>query len=518
MRLRAAIVGPSRPWEELLTQEGFPWDVVDVRRTPLAGEYSVAIVHRSLDPEEREVLAAYMRSGGAVLGDAAHSTGFCSTSARADYLEYVVGDGVFADVHLCALGMRGAISKEAAYGRTQTGFHAIFAGEMCGGLAVLLPFSVPLAMADERPAVTSFYARHERLPSERVSAVAKGEVRHLVRASLEFLHVERGLPYVHLWYYPEGSTNVFGFRVDTDGASRGETDELYRIAHNSGVRMSWFLDLRACEPRLEQFRAMVGQEIGLHCYEHREPAGEGALRADMEKGLRILQAAGFHPEGFAAPYGFWKPFVSSLPRALGLHYSSEFSFAYDTTPLAPTGLSGVHGVLQIPIHPICPGSLRRAGFSSSAMIDYYRYVVAQKRGRQEPLIFYHHPSHRMPEVIEMVCAEAKVSGTRTMTLGEYAAWWERRSPISLRMETEGDELRLDPADVLRCAEGDVAVRVARRGRKECIIPPAGRASLSLLPWRDRESVIAPEDIRRTRAFDLQRLLGTMHHTIIRRTR
>jgi hypothetical protein len=414
--------------------------------------------------------------------------------------------------------MRGGVSQEASYGRTEQGFHAIFAGEVCGGLAVLLPFPAATALADERAAVTSFYARHERLPSERVSAVAKGEVRHLVRASLEFLHVERGIPYAHLWYYPEGCANIFGFRVDTDGASREETDLLYRVARNSGVGMSWYLDLRTCEPRLEQFRAMIGQEIGLHCYEHREPADEGELRKDLSKGIDILRRGGFDPEGFAAPYGFWKPFVSAVPREFGLRYSSEFSFAYDTLPLTPVGFSAVHGLLQVPIHPICPGSLRRAGFSSGSMSEYYRQVVSLKRARQEALLFYHHPSHRVPEVIEELCETAKTPGTRSMTLGEYSAWWAKRSSISLALEAEGDELRCDAAGVLRSAEGEVAIRVVRRGRRECVVPPSERTSLSLLPWRDSAGAAAPEDIRRTRSFDLQRLLGAMHTSIIRRGR
>jgi hypothetical protein len=517
VKLRAALIGPCRPWEELLMQEGFPWRVVDAREiTP--GEYSVAIVHRKPEPPEQDSLERYLRQGGAVIGDGMHSGGVCAAAARSEFIEYLVGEGRFRNVHLVDLGLAGRIPLEATECRTQQGAHAIFAGELCGGLAVLFPFSPAAAMADERSTVKAFYARRDRLPAERVSLVAKGEVRHLVHEALEFLHVERGIPYAHLWYFPDRCENVFAFRVDTDGAGREDVERLYRVARASGTPMSWFLDVRTSEPHLERFHAMVEQEIGIHCYDHREPAGEAALREDLRKGMGVLTGAGFRPEGFAATYGFWKPFVSAVPREFGLRYSSEFSCAYDTVPYVPTSLTAVHGVMQVPVHPVCPGTLRQAGYLPLGMTEYYRGVVATKRARREPLIFYHHPSHRAWDVIETLCQEGLHPGTRRMTLGEYAAWWGRKRPIALRLREEGEELLADPATVLQCAEQGVSIRIARRGEEECVIPLAERIGLRFLPWREIPRAPAPADLRRVREFDLRSMLGTLVNSMIRRTR
>jgi len=185
-------------------------------------------------------------------------------------------------------------------------------------VGVVLPFDVQQAMTDLRVTSKAFYDRRDRLPSERVSLVSRGEIRHLLRSSLVWLHRARGLPYAHLWYYPGRAHSVATLRVDTDGAPREDVDVLYRIMHDAGVPGTWFLDVKAHEAWLPHFRTLAGQEIGLHCYEHRFGTDINADEANMRRGHRLLTAAGWKVEDLPLPLvsGHLRMVRSSMPCGL----------------------------------------------------------------------------------------------------------------------------------------------------------------------------------------------------------
>jgi hypothetical protein len=518
MRLRAALVGPSRSWEQLLIQEGLPYAVVDVTRENLGVEYSVAIVHRPTSGVEREVLENYLRGGGALLGVAASCTGIAGTESRREQLRYLLGDGQlpFRSVLLIDLSREGAVPREASVLRSDQNNFAAFAGPLGGGWAVLLPFDPGEATADIRSAQKSFYSRYERLPSEHVSLVAKGEVRHLVREALEYLHLVRGIPYVHLWYFPEGGTNVFAFRVDTDGAARADIDPLLGLAREHGIGLSWFLDVQSHEALLPHFEAMVGQEIGVHCFEHRVSDVATENLENFSKAKRVLEAVGLQPEGLAVPFGRWTPLLASQTAELGFRYSSEFSFAYDTFPLSPASTEEVYGVLQVPIHPVCVGSLRQVGYAAKQMAEYFAMVAGWKMRRREPLFFYHHPSHRAWDVVASILERSNAGGVLPLTFGAYVRWWEQRAKIRPAIHLEGEWLRLDAPSVIQAGDAGAWMRIVRPNKGESIIPLATQLDLDLLSWSEVPTFTPPEDIRRVREFDPRRLLGNFSRTFLRR--
>jgi hypothetical protein len=520
MRIRAALIGASSAWEQLLLQEGLPFAVVDLSRENLGGEYSVAIVHRPLHTGEREALESYLASGGALLGDAKQCAGLGGSAVREEFLEFIAGEGKapFRSVFLADLALAGSVPAEATHLRSQQNGFVVFAGPLAGGIAVLLPFDAGAAASDTRSGDKTFYSRNERLPSERVSVVAKGEVRHLVSEALEFLHLSRGIPYAHLWYFPGNATNVFCFRVDTDSAPKADIEELHLIARDRGIGLTWFLDVGSHEPLLHYFAAMVGQEIGVHCYDHRVEDSTGTNYANFAKAKKILEAVGLHPEGLAVPYGIWTPSLAAVTRELGFRYSSEFSFAYDTLPLAPATASEVYGVLQVPIHPICVGSLRQVGYSQRQMQVYFAMIAEMKMRRHEPLLFYHHPSHQGWDTVKSIFGWAGKKGVVPMTLGGYARWWEERGKVRAEIRAEGNWLLANATSTVQAAEAGVWIRVVRKGGKEAIVPLSQRLELDLVPWNGPSLIQMPEDIRRVREFDPRQMLGKLFNTMIRRMR
>jgi hypothetical protein len=518
MKVLVGVSAHSLFWEQLLRQEGIPYRVVDLAEGNAVSEFSVMVVPRLTTGSESEALLGYLRRGGAVMGAARHLPGLPGMKTRREPIEYVVTDGdqVFPTVGLLDLALRGDVPREANHLRTQQNTFAVFAGEISGGIGVVFPFDVAELFFDYRALAKAFYGRRERLPSERVSLVAKGEIQHLVHDALVYLHHARGLPYVHAWYHPGVAKNVLAFRVDTDAGTRPDIDALYRVVRGAGIRATWFLDVRAHEPWIQHFESMVEQEIGVHCYDHVAYTDEEQARYQLGRAKQVVEAVGFAPEGVAAPFGFWTPALARAIEQLGFAYSSEFGYAYDAFPIVGATRDATFAPPQIPVHPVSIGSLLRVGYRPDAMMEYYDRVVRTKLERDEPLFFYHHPGHRCPDVARFLLERAQHEGVMNMTLREYARWWKGRSAAPLFFDIRGSELHVESVSYLN--EHGVGLRVLPEGRNEILVPPASVIDLKMLKADRRPAPSFPEDLRRIRETEPRRMLGDLYTAMLRRLR
>ncbi len=517
MKIQAGLLKPSNAWEQFCAQEGVPSDLVEPGNQRLIDDFSILVVNRALDQEDRAAITRYLNDGGAVIGYAPFLDDLFKARARKERLEYLTADqqtGIF-DTLLLELAVEGHIPGEANLLRTQENPFGIFAGEILGGAAVVLPFDPADLLTDIRTANKKFYSSLERLPAERVSLVGKGEVRHLLHRSFEFLHHARKIPYAHLWYYPEGKKSLFAFRIDTDRGERWEIDELYDAAKEAGVGFSWFLDVRSHEPWLNHFLYMAGQEIGIHCYEHQVyPTSEANLK-NIGKARRVMEGAGLTTGGFAAPFGMWNPGLAEAIDTAGFAYSSEFSLLYDSLPLYPDALGILYNTLQVPVHPVSIGSLRRVGYTEKQMQDYYGAVMNRKIARGEPLFFYHHPTHHSWETVRFLLRYARENGIESATLGEFTRWWKRRfvSKCMVEMATTSASVSVLPGG--GNAE-DLWLRVSRAPGLEAVIPLTQSLNLEELPWAPMTLTPIPSDIRRTSEFDPRTLVGDIYAEMMRK--
>jgi hypothetical protein len=515
VKIQIGLAGHSSGWEQLCVQEGIPYSVLDLSSQEISDECSILAVNRPLSLKEREVVERYLRNGGAVIGYTRHLLEVAGIEGTEQQLKYVVADheDIFPDIYLLDLGVQGMIPRGANALRTDTGTFAVAACPLGGGFAVVLPFDVDAVFLDARPANKSFYFKLDRLPSERVSLVAKGELRQLVHSAFKYLHHVRGIPHVHLWYFPNDLQNVFAFRIDTDGASREEIDTLYSLGQ--GVAMSWFLDVKSHEQWLRHFTYFTGQEISLHCYEHRTyPTFEANLR-NIRKGLQEMRRVGIQASGFTAPFGIWNPELARAIDEVGVEYSSEFSYSYDTLPLFAEANVRFR-TLQVPIHPICIGSMSRVGYTDAQMHDYFSMIIKQKLSRNEPLFFYHHPSHQRWDVIDDLFRLVRQPGIENMTMSAYARWWKRRIGVKFTMNLAGGDVHIQHA------EGDMPNDVWLH----VVNPSGGEATLQISASIDLKSVRQwtfpekpappPQDLRRIREFDPRQMVGELYNTLIRK--
>ena len=516
MKIQFGLLRASTAWEQFCAGEGIPSDVIEPGNPRLIEDFSVLIINRKPDQEECAAITRYLNDGGAVIGYAPFLSGLAKSLTRKERLDFLVADGqsgIF-DIMLLDAAVEGQVPKEANLLRTDENTFGMFAGDLLGGAAVLLPFDPVDLMTDTRVANKRFYSNRDRLPSERVSLVGKGELRHLLHRSFEYLHHARKMPYIHLWYFPGGKKSLFAFRIDTDRGERWEIDELYDAAKEAGVGFSWFLDVRAHESWLDSFLYMAGQEIGIHCYEHQVfPTYEANLK-NITRARRALEGAGLAAAGFAAPFGIWNAGLAGAIDEAGFAYSSEFSFVYDSLPVYPESLGIVYHTLQVPIHPISIGSLRRVGYTEKQMQEYYAAEMDRKLARGEPLFFYGHPTHHGWETIRFLLRRAREKGIESATFGEFARWWKRRSLSKCVVDTGNASATVNVHG--SAGADDLWLRVSRAPGLEAVIPVAHAIDLERVPWAPMTLSALPPDIRKVREFDPRALVGDIYSEMMRK--
>ncbi len=516
MNLRVGMIGSSPGWEELLSQVGVPV-LHPVPPDSPPGTFSAVVATGRLKEDEAAFLREYLRNGGAVLGSSESLAGLLARTGDPVRLSYLAPEAGcrIRGLSLLDVERTGSIPREANCLRTNDNVYAVFAGELLGGLAVVAPFDPGEAMEDFRAVERYFYARQERLPSERVSRVGKSEVLHFVRGALEYLHHGRGIPFACLSPFPGGAVNVCASRIDTDSGTPEEIDELYRISSESGIPFTWFLDVGSHRSWLARFAEMERQEIGLHCFDHRIYLDAAKDEENIRRGLSAMKESGLAASSFAAPFGFWSPdFGRAIDRA-GFRYSSEFAWAYDSLPHYPVTRSGRYTTMQMPVHPIAIGSMRRSGYTPAQMIQYFHDVVAGKLSRREPLFFYHHPGHRQWDVVRDLCDHMRSSGARPVTLGEYAAWWSARRALRPSFRVDGDSVVTSIEGVAPVADAcDVSVCISRKEGEEILVPllegDTGKERRRVLPY------VSAGDITRIREFDLRGEIGRRFTRLQRR--
>jgi hypothetical protein len=498
MKLQIGMLGSLSPgWKMLMEQEGLPYSVV----TPGSAidEYSVAIAADSVDASGAEWIRKFLKIGGAVLCSGEAYSRITGISCSRENVRYILpSPGAPFSCGLIDVNAICSIPTGANHFVTDTGKSAVYIGEWGGGTLVVLPFDAGEIILDSRSRTKSFYANRSRLPFEIVSSVSKGEIRKIVARALELLHHRRGLPYVHTWYFPNAHRSIFALRIDTDYASREQIERLHAIAAKHKVRCSWFVDVGSQEKFLDVFSSMRGQEIGIHCYEHKTYPDKIRNIENIGRAAEQFGCHGIQANSFAAPYGTWNEGIGGAIASSGFVYSSEFSYDYDNLPSQPVLGGKELGFYQLPVHPISIGTLSRQGFSSEEMRAYFRVVIESKYASGEPLIFYHHPGDGNQEALEVLFGFAKERNIPNMTLMEYVVWWKNRCAANPAIEIENNHVSIIPEHLTQ----NVLFRVSLPGGKEYLTGASRDIALDALPWEMPE-IVPPlrADIARIRKFN-----------------
>jgi hypothetical protein len=443
--LTIGLVKEEPGWIQILMQEGLSFSEVDIQGRIDVKELGALVVNRPLGEEERNIVHQYLYEGGAVLTEMnilsqVHPVPV--ESCRVDYIE-PTKDDLWKNISLVELGTRGFSSRDARLGRINGKRTAIFKGSVGKGVILGLPFDVHRVLSDSRSKRKAFYyEKANKFPDETVSLVSKGEVRKLVVRCLRVLFQMRGIPYLHLSYYPEEYKNTLILRMDTDISQEKDIDKIENIARRLNISLTWFVNVKHQEKMLDKIVQLEkdGQEIGVHCYLHRTFPDYRRNYENIRKAKELLSEAGIHTVGYASPYGSWNENLCRAVEELGFGYSSEFALDYDDLPFYPVLGNRPAKVLQIPIHPVSIGSLRHAGFEDNDMRDYYQFVIERKWKQGEPMMFYSHPEHGNEGVIDFIVRTCKKKeGVWITTMSSFMKWWKRREGVAYSAGWENED-------------------------------------------------------------------------------
>jgi peptidoglycan/xylan/chitin deacetylase (PgdA/CDA1 family) len=355
------------------------------------------------------------------------------------------------------------------------------------------PGTMVRPFSDNKDQIKIFSGVMDKNPVENVSRVNKALLREMVIDSVKRNIFLQDLPYIHLDYYPRGYRTLCAFRVDCDVTERESFYGLLQHSAKHELPLTWFIDVGAQKSYLKDIAGIRkdGHDVQLHCYEHRTYRTYRDNERNIRMGKDLLENAGIPVKGFASPYGRWNLELNRVLEDLKFTYSSEFAVGYDDIPFNPCLRKRISGVLQIPVHPICIGSLKKAGCLTDEMNTYFERIIRTKYERNSPIILYGHPKNEMdkfPEAVDFIFSRLKEKNDVWLTtMTEFAEWWQKRLMVDFKISIENGYLTIITDNV----DPTLQLHIERADSTETRLPLInGKYSLMDLKWQEKETILS----------------------------
>lgn len=492
-RLCIGIQSLDEEWQVVLNQIGVWFEETDYSND-LLNNYSMLILNKTPNSEQKSLLAKYLKDGGSVLEMAGVASFFPKSETDAYNAKTVINNTDHeAFQHIPLLDFFSEIQVHRDSWLFEGLIH--FVPEEGGRLAF---FGTPIQQMMQKRAYTRkrFYSKHGRFPDEIVSKISKHELMEAFTATLKELHIQQKLPFLQKWTSPEESP-IFCFRIDSDFGDQKSVKKLYSTIKKHEISATWFLHVKAHENWLDTFHSFEGQEIALHGYEHGTTSSASKATSNIQEGKELLEQAGFTPKGFCAPYGIKNSALKKSLSHFNFDYTSEFTFGYDGFPLQS---AGKNQPVQLPIHPICTGSLKRQKYSDRKMKEYFKFILQNKLARFEPVFFYHHPMQPGLKVIEHLFQMVNTQELPSLTFSEFAQFWKDRQAVTFTALVEDGVLSLNdishPRQYIQVSNNHQSFRLIKESQSK-----RGYTKTSEFEYSN-SYLPEPDDIQKMRSRDL----------------
>ena len=496
MKLKIGLTTLQPGWEIILKQEGLNYNSINLNNHVDIDEYSLLIINKQISQQQKKHLYSFLKKGGTAIINSKIFANFNNLKLHSKTIKYCVPntESIFADLGLIDYYTRfhWLRSKEIQYldSNLKIQFQQIGKGSL-----LLIPFDVNSLILNTDTLRKKFWVNRKELPSEIVAKVSKGKIRQIILRCLQFLHNKRNIPMIHLWKYPNNCQNLFMFRVDTDFCSVEEATALYDLCKKNNISGTWFVDTVSKETLQQVYCKMPDQEIALHCRRHLVFSDYETKKENIENGLSDLQEEGIDVTGFAAPFGEWNENLAKVLEDKNFQYSSEFCLDYDDLPFYPVLNQKKSSVLQIPIHPMSTGRMRRSHFSENEMWEYYEAHIVECIKTGFPIFLYHHPSHGNLQVIEKIFEFINENKINVLTYQEYADWWKKRDKFKIEINYNDNELSCETDKILE----DIFLRIFKHD-EFALIKIEKNINLNDLKWQKIEKLEIKSNLKRTRKW------------------
>lgn len=494
-RLCVGIHKLNPEWEQVLEQAGIWFEKLDYSSISTE-QYSVIILNGNVGNKEKNALSDYVQKGGALLEAGAGQIYYSASEYSRKKHKTVINTSenpAFAHIPFIDIYAKAATHWDSSILNGLIHFKPIQQG-----VVAFLGLNVPALLNARGYERRRFFNPTHAYADEIVSKTGKAEIVHVFEALLRELHSIRKLTYIKKWTSP-AERPVFCFRIDSDYGDKDSINALYKLIRQYKIPATWFLHVQAHEPWLGHFKQFEDQEIALHGYEHAYSRSATKNFKNIEEGLTRLRRIGIEVSGYCAPYGIWSKGLARGLSKFDFTYSSEFTFAYDGWPQWP-GSGSLP--LQIPVHPICTGSMQRKNLSEQAMETYFHFIINNKAARFEPVLFYHHPLQSGLMCWEHIFKRVNAEKYTKLTFADFATFWKHRRAMSFQAFAEGDEIEI------RCESApDLWLQISS-GHAAFHLTPArnSRIQLSQIPKFEYSKQYLPEpgqvEEMRTKDFKL----------------
>jgi len=498
VNIQVGLYGASPGWQLLLEQEGVSF--LQISRKDRFEDFSAIILGTDLGKESLEEITNYLKSGGSVLVPAQTFAQISDSQVNVIPVGSFLPkeNSIFYEAGLLDVFTQCYLPKKANELHSLDKKPTALVAEWNGGNIIVLPFDPGEIVLDSRTDTKSFYSLEKRLPFENVSLVSKGALRKLVSRSLEFLHHRRGLPYIHKWYYPNNDQSLFAFRIDTDGGDKESIEHLYALSRKNNIPFTWFVDVKSQEQHFDVYTQMEEQEINIHCYEHVLYDEQREVTKDIEQAKSIFKKHSIQPNGYASPYGTWNPAIAKAIADSGFEYSSEFSYDYDNVPSFPVLEGSPTQQVQIPIHPISIGTLKRLAYSDEMMIEYFKNVIRQTLAMRLPVILYHHPKDGHEDVVQEIFDFVLELKIQPVLFYEYAEWWKARHTGTFVADYTGGALSFKS----EIKDPSIRVHITKPDGMETFMPLNRTTISENIIWKKKpDSIPYPKRLSRIRKYN-----------------
>ncbi|MFC1887399.1 hypothetical protein ACFLYK_01170 [Candidatus Cloacimonadota bacterium] len=500
MKLEIGLIGTNPGWETVLQQLGVTYKILEAEEIGKSTlEPAFMIIHNLSKIKDPEVIKDRIKSGGSILFESVKYAAIFKRKIRYQRIKYLFpqSDSIFNNLGLIDFNTTFSIEKNKARKYLDKQLYII--SEIIGeGFVTVLPFELNKVLNDTRSCRLRFPAERDELPSEIVSKVSKGKIRRLIQILLKGMYQQKELPFIQKWYWNSNRESCFSFRVDTDYCTTEQARELYALCLEKGINGTWFIDTGSEDRIKDIYAGMMDQEIAFHCDRHRIFKDKATNDKFITMGLDKLALHNLSVSGYAAPFGEWNKSLAEVLAEKSFEYSSEFALNYDDLPFFPNVGKG-YNVLQIPIHPISLGRLRRSHFSRSEMIQYYKALIDRKLAEQEPIIIYHHPAHLHLDVFKEIFSYVNSLDLPKMNFEQLSVWWKFRDSIDLKAAFFENKLKLDSDDKV-----DYYIKISYKDQYS-ILPFQNKIDLDKIEWKQEKLPVMGrehKDIRKWHWRDL----------------
>ena len=489
MNLTLELLGSNQGWETVLQQMGVCYNIVDYDDITVDGYKPICLIaHNFSNISDPDVISDLVKAGGTVLFESQVYARIFNRKVRKKKIKSIFPQTGSIFESLGVIDLHSVILIDCKRKRDFWDKKlSIFSDIVGKGTITVIPFNLYSLMKDARSCRKRFPAGRNELPSEIVSKVSKGKIRKMIEILIKKILSQNDLPLVQKWF--SNCESLFSFRIDTDYCTAVQAKELYNVCRKKEITGTWFVDTGSKDLLTETYAKMNDQEIAFHCDRHRIFPDKKNNEHYISIGLSKLADTHINVNGYAAPFGEWNNNLAEVLDEKGFNYSSEFALNYDDLPFYPYTDKKVHDVLQIPVHPISLGRLRRSHFSEEEMVQYYKDLIDRKITEMEPILIYHHPAHEHFNVFEEIFEYVNDLGLQKFSFQQWAVLWKYLQSIDLQVSISENKLKLSADNGM-----DFYIKISYKG-KYTILPFRKKIDLNKVDWQVEK---IPEKLREKR--------------------